>query len=518
MAPEVDSDVLRAIDSLAVSCPGEVNYSLVGVTAIGSSRILLITKKIGTVHQFVSLLRLGSLAHVSDEEAAACVAIIVADARHANETGARHRRIASISVDGVATAEAMRQALILADMSKTSVVSHNPAHSIDLACEDVARCECLGSTIATAREIIRFVNTDRIDGIKKELVAMKQIPSCGEGGMLLMLSEARAYLTCDVLAAAGKQQPLTASLAAGNSSYIAYRSELGADERAHLDATLTQCSRIAYDRIDLAAKVFEPFKYAVHVVSSEQLPVSAYFPLIVALRTALSALLRDPVFDATFGDGAGTEVDEMLKVRFNMDGSKPARATIAVLDTYHLFACFCDPFSRQIGLEWDEYIEGGVAAVIAGMLEWAYPGDGAAAKEMRCKLNLELVAFNTGTGKYKYRFVNAAAPFPEWHVLTMKDVSEWVARTGGIESRIAWFETFAKDELLYRDIAKPLLSLGVANSITLERAVRPFKSAVLSEDSDRLLDPLLVRAGLNLRFLHELNSGMERKGAQLEPV
>jgi hypothetical protein len=508
MAPEIDKDVLKEIERLTASCLGEVNYSVAGVTGLDSSHIL-ITKKIGTVHQFVALSPLGSFDHVSDAEAADCIAVIAEEARHANENGVCHRGVASINIDDAASAmaEKVRRALILVDMTKTSVISHDSAHCIELGCEDISHCKCLSSAIALARDIICFVNIDRIGRLKKDMVATKLIPSCGDG---VMFSEPRMYLTCDVLASARKQQPFT-SLVAGNGSYIGYRSELGIEDRVHLDAMLMKFTRNAFDRIDLAAKVFEPFKYAVHVVSSEQLPISAYFPLIVALRTALSAHVRDAAFDAIFGAGAGAEVEEALKLRFNMDGKKPAGVNLAVLDPYHLFACFCDPFSRQLGLGWDEYIDGGVTAVITGILEWAYPGDGAVAKEMRFKLQLELMAFHTGTGKYKYKFANAAAPFADWHLLTMKDVSEWVVRTGGIESRIAWFETFAKDELFYRDIAKPLLSLGVAGSTTLERAVKPFKNAVATEENGRLLDresPMLVRAGLNLRFLQHAKMQM----------
>ena len=347
-----------------------------------------------------------------------------------------------------------------------------------------------------------LVSAGRMGRMKREMVAAKLIPACGEG---LIVPDDRMHLLCEVLTSVGKQQPFT-SLVAGDASYVAYRSELGAEDRANLDAALTKFTPNAYSRIDLAAKVFEPFKHAVHEIAAAQLPLSAYFPLVITLQAALLAQVRDPIFDATFGVGAGTEVEEALKVRFNTNGKKPADLKIGMLDPHHLFAFFCDPFSRDLGLEWHHLIDGGVAGIVNDLLEWAYPGDSTAAKEMRCKMESELVAFNTGTGIYKYKFADysAVVPLPLGHMLTMKDVSGWAVRTGGIESRIAWFEMYAKDALFYRDIAKPLLSSGMADSVAVERMAKPLKNALLTEDRSRLLgtnSELLVRAGLNLRFL-----------------
>ena len=161
MAPEIDKETLEEMGRLTVPCLEDASYAVDGVTAFDSSHIL-ITKKIGSVHQFVSLLRVGSLMNVTEEDAADCVNFIAEEARRANETGIRHRSIASINIDNAAAAmvETMRQALTLVEASQRSVVTCDPSHCIDLECTDISQCECFSSTIAMAMDIIRFVNIE----------------------------------------------------------------------------------------------------------------------------------------------------------------------------------------------------------------------------------------------------------------------------------------------------------------------------------------------------------------------
>lgn len=95
-------------------------------------------------------------------------------------------------------------------------------------------------------------------------------------------------------------------------------------------------------------------------------------------------------------------------------------------------------------------------------------------------------------------------PFPTGHKFSLQDVRAWVTRTGGHDTRLAWFEVYGKSTLLYTKVAKTLLSVTITGSMTAERIAKPLKHSILIKERNRLgveKASMNLRAGLNLRFL-----------------
>ena len=127
-------------------------------------------------------------------------------------------------------------------------------------------------------------------------------------------------------------------------------------------------------------------------------------------------------------------------------------------------------------------------------------------KEARRNLKLEFNAFHTGTGTFSLKFDDDYARLSDDHTLTMAEVSSWVKQTGGHEARIAWYEVNAPKSLFFLEVAKPLLSVRITGSMTVERVAKPLKNSVLTKDRSKLStgkSEMLLRAGLNLRFLQD---------------
>ena len=81
--------------------------------------------------------------------------------------------------------------------------------------------------------------------------------------------------------------------------------------------------------------------------------------------------------------------------------------------------------------------------------------------------------------------------------------------------RLAWYVSWASTEPLYTLIGKPLMSLRTTGSMTVERVAKPLKNSVCTKSRRRLkpkVASILLRTGLNLRFLVESKMRMKLKG------
>ena len=64
--------------------------------------------------------------------------------------------------------------------------------------------------------------------------------------------------------------------------------------------------------------------------------MSAYYPLIRALGNAIAEKLNSNVFCVTFGGDGVNVINNVLGVRFNMDGKDPLGRKAGFLETYQI--------------------------------------------------------------------------------------------------------------------------------------------------------------------------------------
>lgn len=72
---------------------------------------------------------------------------------------------------------------------------------------------------------------------------------------------------------------------------------------------------------------------------------------------------------------------------------------------------------------------------------------------------------------------------------TIDDVLKWVEKSGNINGRFAFFDTFHATSEFYQRVAKPLLSMRAVGSIDVERRIKAMKGNILTKKRNRLKDP-----------------------------
>ena len=85
------------------------------------------------------------------------------------------------------------------------------------------------------------------------------------------------------------------------------------------------------------------------------------------------------------------------------------------------------------------------------------------------------------------------------------DVHKWITTYKGVTGRLEHFEGDEEySDIAYaRYIAKPLLSMKTAGSVSVERVAKPLKDGVLTRNRNRLGNErriVALRAGLNLNL------------------
>ena len=87
---------------------------------------------------------------------------------------------------------------------------------------------------------------------------------------------------------------------------------------------------------------------------------------------------------------------------------------------------------------------------------------------------------------------------------TVDEVLAWVEKTGNIQGRFAWFDTFHANSEFYLKVAKPLLSMRAVGSIDVEQRIKNMKGNILTKKRNRLQDPkgvVYLRLSENLRHI-----------------
>ena len=96
----------------------------------------------------------------------------------------------------------------------------------------------------------------------------------------------------------------------------------------------------------------------------------------------------------------------------------------------------------------------------------------------------------------------------------VEDVRKWVDRTGGVQGRFRFFETYARNSEFYQLVAKPLLSIRTVGSMDVERRVKPIKHNILTKTRNRTLDPkgvALYGASENLKHIMKAKKILGKK-------
>ena len=128
---------------------------------------------------------------------------------------------------------------------------------------------------------------------------------------------------------------------------------------------------------------FHSFIFQPHLIINLQHPLSAYPPLIQALKNELNKGLNhgNPGhFDRLLGDGSAQEIADMVRVRFNMDGSHPGGAKVGLLDLYHWWCFIVDPNNAQLR---NKLQVKDLACYVREMIEWYVPLDDDGKSTMR---------------------------------------------------------------------------------------------------------------------------------------
>jgi hypothetical protein len=378
-------------------------------------------------------------------------------------------------------------------------------------------------TMDDYKTVSRLVSTDRIEGIKETMVAesvpgIKEVPACQ------IHPTTRFYLATTALESTIAQKPFVSILAAAP-SYVTYYDERTPDRKLALDAALALTSSPAtWSRFVKAHTWFAPYEHANKITSDVDTSMSAYLPIVQALRNELNAALDSLVgggFDTVLGAGAAAECVVAVKQRFNMDGQKPvaAHGKVGLLDEWQIWAWMVDPHARE--LQPTIVLEKGLAYHLRRMLGFFVPDDdddlSNAAKDTRKQLKSEFMLFHTQQGPYIELFDDErpavqpnAAELQK--TLTLDDISKWDKESG---PRLLWWDTFYPMSPLYLTIAKPLLSARTVGSIAVERVAKPLKNKVMSKERNQLgvgRAEVLLRAGMNLRLLNKHKSMMQEMG------
>lgn len=315
---------------------------------------------------FLDMTELGTLAHVTDEEAADALRIC-------NDAKTRFKTtIACIPVDNGAKAMADK---VVAGLEEACHVSRDPAHCGDLISKDLAGLNFMKPILAELKEVYDFVKTDRIDSMRVK-ANTNQVLGAGERCPTATNKvDTRMNLVHDYATNIRKQASFLVWLPTSE-DYRKYLAERNQRDRDKITSILSRCTPDRWSKIDYLTSTL-----TVHVKRFHKLccmgnvPLSAYILLCQALRNAINKhLLEDPAkFDQLFGQGAKQELIN-ASCRFNMDGSAPVGTRkVGLVDKFHIWAFLCDPYNFKFRAKFK--IEGILNLHVKEMINFYVPRD-----------------------------------------------------------------------------------------------------------------------------------------------
>ena len=524
-----------------------------GVTANGTSTILYTVSK-GPVTMFCRATRLRNEAHVADAEVEDMVDFMET-ARCDFDTS-----VVCVACDNAANnivkgaCEKYRER----NKSEPSILHNRDcAHCIDLVAKDLAKVPCIESVLTDAQLLMEFSTTDNIDGIRHELVRTGELPrSCGH---VTNYSDTRFNKVGMTLMSITKQRQFYEWCCNNPPMFMQYYNTRNKKRQEKLDAALRLVSRDFWAKLHVLIQLFQVIEHGTKLVSSEKFPLSAYYPLVVAMRNEIHQVMKNSSgtqsFDSLFAvPGAKESIFDSIDVRFNFAGVQPNGRKVGLLDKYHVWAYIVDPFrpmipfrpllpslARSVREAIDFFVhEDGSATPTNSATPPPAPGPPQynpnydygdediaevqqAIREIERELeppqsnktvvDRELRWYLGRSGDWIDLFHKEKArpsmdKNAEERQLTIEMVTKWLEDTGWYQGRMEFF-SIAPSTKVFPLLIEPLLSVRATGSICVERVAKPLKNniwnklrASLGQDKAEVC----LRVGLNLRYLLNVRS------------
>ena len=98
--------------------------------------------------------------------------------------------------------------------------------------------------------------------------------------------------------------------------------------------------------------------------------------------------------------------------------------------------------------------------------------------------------------------------------LSIYDVEKLIVDNDGINGRLDFFETFARNNTFYLKVAQPLLSMRTTGSIDVEHRIKPLEHNTMTKKRNTSKDPngiALLRGQENLKHLMRAKLDLGKK-------
>ncbi len=430
----INEDTTRQIAMILRKTAGGGTLAVDSVTISGTSYLMYTYSK-GSSSIFLKMTTLRDQVHVTDAE--------VNDALQRMEDCVLQFNgvITALAVDNGARAtmaKVIKRYKELHPNAPPLLTQRDCAHCIDLLAKDSASVSCFDLLMVDVNKLIDLLSVDRVNGIRSELIRTGKLANSVI--KVDKLSETRFNKMGITLTSIKLQRPFLEMLSSGFEEFQDYYLSRPADRRNKIDAALNIPSHKFWQKVDVAIDWFEKINYATKLVSSEKFPMSAYFPLVRALRNEFDEILQDRgtdgvcKFDSVFGAGCCTELADFIKSRFNMDGDGTSTRKVGLLDRYQIWAYLVDPYKDKLPKQLA--IEPSVVEQVNSMLDFFVRSDD---QDFQLDVRRKYMEYYSRHGEWLHAFshlpvrdrmTDEEIPVDQ-QKLTLAEVSKWATDTGG---------------------------------------------------------------------------------------